>query len=566
MSTPISPRKEAALRSILILGGGVMQLPAIRLAKERGWRVTVADANPSAAGGQEAHRFLPIDLKDKEAIERAARMIAAEEGLDGVFTAGTDFSATVAWVAERLGLPGIPYEAALRATDKSLMRAAFRAAGVPSPDFVSVSGEEDPVGAAASLRYPLVVKPVDNMGARGIRRIDEPRELSLAVALARELSRSRKVIIEEFVPGPEFSLDAIVDGGRITITGVADRIIRFAPYFVETGHTIPTAADRATVERVCAAFEAGIRALGIERGAAKGDVKLSPAGPVIGEIAARLSGGYMSGWTYPYASGSLVTGAGLNIAVGLPAGDLSPRWKMVCAERAFISIPGRVARVAGIEEAERAPFVKNLFVRVAPGEPVTFPTNNVEKCGNVIAQAPTREEAVRAAEDAAARILILLEPTVAETAAFLFGDRERWAPPAFDLQAGGREPDPRAAAVASHLAELPLYRIGTGRTGIGILPLPGIEELDLRDWQGRRPGEALASAYELAPITPAGAREDFRLLLGRLFWQPFLRGSIQGAVWLAQTVEELLRAVAPEEPRSLEEGLFALLQAWEVGR
>jgi len=555
-------------RSILILGGGVMQLPAIRLAKEKGWRVTVADGNPQAAGAQEAHRFLPIDLKDREALERAARQVSAEDGLDGVFTAGTDFSVTVAWVAERLGLPGVPFEAALRATDKTLMRAAFRAAGVPSPEFVGVSEEEDPLRASASLRYPLVVKPVDNMGARGIRRVDRPQELPEAVALARDHSRSRRVILEEFIPGPEFSLDAIVDRGRITVTGIADRIIRFAPYFVETGHTIPTSADRPTVERVCAAFEAGIRALGIERGAAKGDVKLSPAGPVIGEIAARLSGGYMSGWTYPYASGSLVTGAALNVAVGLPAGDLSPRWEMVSAERAFISIPGKVARVVGVEEAERTPFVKELFLRVGPGDPVTFPTNNVEKCGNVISQAPTREDAVKAAETAAARIVILLEPTVAETAAFLFGSEKGWAPPAFDLQRKDRELDARAAEVGARLDELPLYLLGGGRRGIGVLPLPGIEELGLRDWQGRELREALATVYELAPVAPSGTPEegDFRLLLGRLFWQPFLRGTIQGAVWLAQSVAELFRFAAPEEPHALEEGLFSLLKAWEVDR
>ncbi len=562
---PVRSGREAA-RSILILGGGVMQLPAIRLAKERRWRVTVADGNPQAVGAQEADRCLPIDLKDNEAIERAARRLAAEDGLDGVFTAGTDFSVTVAWVAERLGLPGIPYEVARRATDKALMRAAFRAAGVPSPDFVGVSEEEDPVRAASRLRYPLVVKPVDNMGARGIRRIDEPGELPEAVALARGHSRSRRVILEEFIPGPEFSLDAIVDGGRITVTGIADRIIRFAPYFVETGHTIPTAADRATIEGLCSVFEAGIRALGIERGAAKGDVKLSPEGPVIGEIAARLSGGYMSGWTYPYASGSLVTGAALNIAVGLPAGDLSPRWRMVSAERAFFSIPGRVAQVVGLEETRRAPFVKDLFLRVGKGDSVTFPTNNVEKCGNVISQAPTREAAVKASEAAAARIVILLEPTAAETAGFLFDGGEGWVPPAFDLRASEQDGDPLAVEIRAHLAELPLFLLGAGQEGIGVLPLAGIEALRARDWHGRGPLEALATVYELAPVAPAAVRESgsFRLLLGRLFWQTFLRGSIQGAVWLAQTLDELLRGYAPRERHALEEGLLALFQAWGV--
>ncbi len=564
MSAPAVRSKGKAPRSILILGGGVMQLPAIRLAKERGWRVEVADGNPQAIGAQEAHRFLPIDLKDREAIERAARELAADEGLDGVFTAGTDFSATVAWVAERLALPGLPFAVAARATDKSLMRAAFRAAGVPSPDFVALGEGEDAVRAASALRYPLVVKPVDNMGARGIRRIDRPSELPEAVELARSHSRSRRVILEEFVPGPEFSLDAIVDRGRITITGIADRIIRFSPYFVETGHTIPTSADRSSVERVCAVFKAGIRALGIENGAAKGDIKLSPAGPVVGEIAARLSGGYMSGWTYPYASGSLVTGAALNLAVGLPAGDLSPRWAMFCAERAFISIPGQVERVIGTEEAERAPFVKKLFLRVGPGDRVVFPTNNVEKCGNLISQAPTRRQAVESAEAAAARIAILLKPSAAETASFLFAGDGGWPPPAYDLSGAAQASDPRALDVATRLAALPLYLSGGGRAGIGVLPLAGIEELDVRDWQGRGPREALARIYELGPLEPAGSRVsgEYHLLLGRLFWDAFLRASIQGAVWLAESVAELLDG--PDSAQSLEDRMAARLREWGV--
>mgnify|MGYP002388944453 CR=1 FL=1 len=122
--------------------------------------------------------------------------------------------------------------------------------------------------------------------------------------------------------GPELSLDAIVWRGRVTVCGVADRIIRFPPFFVEMGHTMWSALpadDRSAVERV---FTDGIRALGIDNGAAKGDIKLTSRGPMVGEIAARLSGGYMSGWTFPLASGVEVTRAALRVAAGLEPGDL----------------------------------------------------------------------------------------------------------------------------------------------------------------------------------------------------------------------------------------------------
>lgn len=600
-----APRRDRR-RSILILGGGVMQLPAIRLAAARGWHVTVADGNPRAVGAAEADRFLAIDLKEREALEAAARALASEVGLDGVFTAGTDFSATVAWIAERLGLPGIGYQTALRATDKSLMRAAFRAAGVPSPDFVTVKVGDDPSRLALSLRYPLVVKPVDNMGARGIRRIDRPAELPGAVEAARSQSRSATVIVEEYIPGPEFSLDAIVDRDRITVTGIADRIIRFEPYFVEMGHTIPTAADDESVERLRSVFEAGIRALGITTGAAKGDIKLSPGGPVVGEIAARLSGGYMSGWTYPYSSGMLVTGAALNLAVGLPAGELAPRWRMVSAERAFLSIPGRVERVTGLEEAERRPFVKNLFLRVGRGGSVVFPTNNVEKCGNIISQAPTRKEAVASAESACRQIHLLLEPGNPDTAAFLFGGAAAWAPSAFDLgEALGGRADSAATA-----ARFPLYEIVGGNTRIGVLSVfaglgarsgvgaqatgaPGAEEggaraetLGARDWQGRSIDEALAQVRELLPLVsfdaalPRKARapgphaapsdpvspaiDGPGILLGLLFRRAFLRGGVQGAVWLVESVARHIADIDVPSAPALERHMRELCASWGI--
>ena len=109
---------------------------------------------------------------------------------------------------------------------------------------------------------------------------------------------------------------------------------------------------------------------------------------MVGEIAARLSGGYMSGWTFPLASGVEVTEAALNIAVGLPPGDLAPRLRKVCAERALISIPGIVERGRGRRRgAEAEAESKRSFLRVAPGDTVVFPSNNVQKCGNVLAVA-----------------------------------------------------------------------------------------------------------------------------------------------------------------------------------
>lgn len=522
-------------KTILILGGGVMQLPAIRIAREKQWRVIVADGSEDAPGRELADIFLHVDLKDREAMTEAAASFRRRGELDGVFTAGTDFSSTVAWVADHLGLPGVDFETAMRATDKSLMRESFARAGVPSPRFLMVTTTADAQTAAGTMTLPVVVKPVDNMGARGIRRVDRAEDIPFAVEAALPLSRSGKAIIEEFIEGPEFSIDAVIENGKITICGVADRKIVFPPYFVEMGHTLPTQHDHKTVAALLEAFEDGVRALGIANGAAKGDVKLSPSGPVIGEIAARLSGGYMSGWTFPYASGVQPTSAALDIAVGDPACALDPMWKMVSAERAFISIPGVVDRVVGFESACQLPAVKNGFLRVRPGDRVSFPTNNVEKCGNFISQADTHTEAVWAAEEASRRVVILLEPGNLETEAFLFGCKDEWAPSAFRID----EPELR-----DRLARLPLLIDESNGAGgkLSIMPLPGIDGVQNLDWHGR----SLSRALEIVQQeTSTSINADGDIILGRVFWQALVRGGVQGGIWVVETVRRGLTERLP---------------------
>ncbi|MDR1635992.1 MAG: ATP-grasp domain-containing protein [Treponema sp.] len=547
---------------IIILGAGVMQGPAIRIAREMGLFTVVLDADPQAPWVSQADRFEQIDLKDKEGIEAFARSLKSQGGLSGIMTAGTDFSASVAWVAERIGLPGIPYEAALNASDKQRMRSCFEKAGVPSPAFTVLTGA--PRNKADSVDflpfpYPVVVKPVDNMGSRGCRRVDSPSELGVAVGEALGFSRSGRVIVESYMDGPEFSVDAIVYHGEITICGLADRHIFFPPYFIEMGHTMPTRFPREDQRALLDTFTQAVRSLGIagenSSGAAKGDVKLSSQGPMIGEVAARLSGGYMSGWTYPYASGVEPIRAAIQMAVGRRPEGLSPSRSWTCAERAFISIPGRVRSIQGLEEAKAVPGVRDIFLRAEPGKEVRFPENNVTKCGNVLAADPGREEAAGAAEKAARSILIRLEAPNAETRAFLEGSGPQapggpaaFPPDAFTLGAGLR----------SALEKLP-DPAPEGSGDLSLVPFPEFLSSGLEDYAGRGAAESLDAVRRITGLPlplagreigdPSGTAHGAACgladqdtggggKLGRAFWKALIRGGYQGAVYF---LDDLLR-------------------------
>lgn len=529
------------MKAVLLLGAGVMQGPAILAAKAKGYKVFVADANPHAPHRDLADVFLAIDLKDKDALLAAARTI---ENLCGVFTAGTDFSASVAWIAEKLGLPGIPYETAVRASNKAVMRRCLEEAGVPVPAFRVVQHtdalETVIAGFESRLRekhrvFPLVVKPVDNMGARGCRAVHSLPELVLAVGEALRYSRSKEAIIEEYIEGPEFSLDALVIDGTVVIRGIADRYIKFYPYFVEMGHTMPSLYPQDVLDDVVSVFKRGIQALGITQGAAKGDIKFSKAGASIGEIAARLSGGYMSGWTYPGASGINVTAEALDIACGLRPELPQETYHNVSAERAFISIPGTVLSAENI-----ARMYDHLFMRIQPGDEVVFPSNNVEKCGNVIVTRATREEAESLAEEAARNIIIRLKPNVRETDAFLSGGDAVhnkadaavvWPPEAFSAV------DAMVVAMAESMPDI-LRDERPVRT-VGIAPIYTIQDQNARDFQGRTIPESLALVQK---YTGARLTRDADLVLGRIFWKALLRGGYQAGMYIIDSMLAQRRA------------------------
>ena len=550
-----------------MLGAGFMQGVAIRAARALGCTVIAADGNPSAVCAAEADEFVCIDLKDTARLIDYARYLQQNGGLDAVFTAATDFSAAVAAIAAACGLRGHTLEAALNATDKVRMRECFRKAGVPSPAFIELTAAdlaapantlERRIGELAG-RFPLVVKPVDNMGARGCSLVKNLSELRKAAATALQYSRSGRVIVEEYIEGSEFSIEGLVFGGLLYVTALADRHIFFPPYFIEMGHTIPSECSQALADEVISVFERGVRALGLTDGAVKGDILVRNGKAFVGEIAARLSGGYMSGWTVPYSCGLDITSAALTLALGgsprlhtcgkdsfvVP---LKQNCQFVSAERAWISIPGQVAAVSGLEAARAAPFVKDVFPRAGAGDTVVFPQNNVEKCGNVLSAAPSRREAVEASEAACRKIILRLTPHVAETDAFLAElhspAEQQTFPPNF-LQFMELLADADAARTAS-------FAVASGDTGAGasfeqllsnavyeekegfVLPCFLAAALDSAcDLQGRTLRELLCQALEEEPGLASLLRvaESADMQQKNAYWKALIRGGLQGLLY-----------------------------------
>ncbi|MGL1891746.1 MAG: ATP-grasp domain-containing protein [Spirochaetaceae bacterium] len=499
--------------NIFILGAGVMQIPVINKAKKMGHFVLCADGNSEAIGKSLPDIFYPIDLKDKVGLLNIAEKFHKKHTLHGVFTAGTDFSSSVAWITNKLNLPGITYEAAMNATDKIRMRAKFNEYNVPSPKYVEYSADMNINNIMGEMQFPVVIKPVDSMGGRGVCKVSNIEELVKASDLAISHSKTSRAIVEEYIDGPEFSLDALVIDGKVEVFGFADREIMFPPSFVEMGHTIPTNISEDMKNEIVTVFSQGVKALGINYGSAKGDMKYSVNGPVIGEIAARLSGGYMSGWTYPYSSDIDLIKGGIELALGQ---DLTIRKEdrgYYSAERAFISIPGVVKEIF-IKEKDKS--IKDIFTNCKVGDVVVFPTNNVEKCGNIISVDKKRDTAIKNAEKFAADIIIRLEPNEIATQDFLFSDKNIHR--AFDID----------NKLYSKLDQSVEIDNGT----IYINKVDKILKSRKKDWHNRTINRVLTilkNYYDIQFV------EDTNC--GKEFYESLINGSIQGVLYYLDTLE-----------------------------
>ncbi len=399
-------------RTIMIIGAGFLQVPVIETARRMGLTTVVTDYDPDAPGLKYADIAIIASTRDHEGTVRHARKYVREGGrIDGVLTVGTDASMTVAAVAAALNLPGNKFETAEAATNKIKMRQRFQAHNVPSPDFRECWDINDIYDFIKSHTFPLVIKPSDNMGARGVRKIESQREAEHAFQEARDASPSGECLIEEYIDGEELSIDALVYNDDIIFTGIADRIIAFPPHFVEIGHIMPSIQPAESIRDACDVMRKGIKALGITHGAAKGDIKITPQGAVIGELAARLSGGFMSTHTFPLSSGIDLMKAMIQIALGQKPDDIQPRHHYTAYEHALIPQPGYIESIEGIDETLALEGVKHISIRVHPGERIELPRSNVEKAGNIIVIGKDRKEALARMEQALTTVSFVISAT-----------------------------------------------------------------------------------------------------------------------------------------------------------
>ncbi len=408
-------------KTVLIVSGGAEAVPGIRRARELGLHVVVADHDPAAPGMALADDQLVISTYDARGMaEAAARFARAVRRIDGVLSIAANVPLTVATVAERLGLPGPSIETARLASDKLAMKERFASAGVPIPWYQAVESATALAAIARQRGLPLVIKPVDSRGARGVLRLTPAVDLGWAFDHSRSASPTGRVMVEEYLPGPQYSTESVLLASGAWMPGLAERnyerLERFAPFIIEDGGQQPP--DLSPVDRQALAdlTEAAGRALGVTQGIVKGDLVITPDGPRVIEVAVRLSGGWFSTDQVPLATGVDLVGAAIKMAVGEPLdpATLVPQRRQGVAIRYFFPRAGRVESIEDEGRFRNVPGINRIGFFVRAGDRIGTPTNHTQRAGFVIATGATCAEAVGRAESVARDIRIATVETGAD--------------------------------------------------------------------------------------------------------------------------------------------------------
>lgn len=381
-------------KKLMILGASILQLPAIEKAKEMGLEVIAVDMNPEAVGFDVPGVVKEvISTTDIPAVVEAAKRYQ----IDGIMTLATDMPMrAVAAVANEMNLVGIDVDTALKATNKAEMRLALQKGDVPIPQFYKVTNEEEYMEAVKHFTVPFIVKPADSSGSRGIFEVIDIKNQNLikeAYNYCRPFSRVGDIVVEEYMSGPEVSVETLSVDGVCNVIQITDKLTTGAPHYVEMGHSQPTRHSKEIADRIAEVAKMANRAIGIKNGPSHTEIIVTREGPKIVELGARLGGDNITTHLVPLSTGVNMVECCIKIALGEKP-DIEQKWCKGAAIRYFQQQAGQVKSIDGLEAAEDMPGVKQISIVHGVGQDVTDITSSGARMGFVISQDENAEKAI----------------------------------------------------------------------------------------------------------------------------------------------------------------------------
>lgn len=361
--------------------------------------------------------YAVADPTDQAALNAAGRALAERYEVAGVLTWTEWYLVPVARLARQLGLPTTAPEALQGCRNKHTSRSLFARHGVPSAASVSVRTEREAADAAALIGYPVVLKPAAHAASMGVIRVDAASELSAAYVFAAQTAshgvESTQVLVEEYLDGPEMSVECVTYQGQTTVVAVTRKTVGMAPHFEELAHMVD--ANDSLLADVAPVAVAALDAVGITDGVSHVEIRIVDGRPRLIEVNARIAGD-MIGHLVHLATGVDLARAAADIACGR-APDLLPTRGQAAAIRFVYPAYSGTLTARGVTKPTGG--VERVRFQRQPGDQLVLPQDGgnlfTARIGFVITIGPTATAAQHRAQEAYRHLDVRVAPA-AQTA------------------------------------------------------------------------------------------------------------------------------------------------------
>jgi biotin carboxylase len=393
----------------LLFVGGARPLPAnvdlavraLTQARVRGLRTYVTNrpavlaATPSVL--ELADAAFEADLsRTGETADWAVRRVAEGDRIDAVFGLHEVAQLETALTARALGVRGNQPESVETARTKDYCRAALAKAGFAQPAVRLCASASDALTFLETNAGPWIVKPRDAMGSVGVSLVRAAADLPAAVSL---LPDAGPFLVEQFVEGPEYSVEGILLAGEPLVLAITAKEKTPLPYFVEVGHVLPASLPEADQREIERQVGAALTTIGLRTGAFHVELWLTPAGVVLGEVHGRIGGDWIHALIEYAIPGLELFGLIFDDLLGRSPTPRSLAVTRSAAVRYLTPPPGRVFAIEGWDEVAAHPAVIHAELSVRLGDEVPVLTKSSDRVGLVVVGAADPEKAERLARE-----------------------------------------------------------------------------------------------------------------------------------------------------------------------
>lgn len=379
-------KKFMEKKAILVFGVGELQRSIIERAKKMGLFVVGIDPCADASCKDACDAFEVVGGQDYA----GTIAVCNKYGIRAIVTAATDKPLVMmARVAEKFGFPFFSVDTAVWSTDKFQMKKRFQEYGVPCAKGRLVSS----VDAVGEMEYPVIVKPRDNSGSRGVKLCRNKQELEISISEALNVSRLDTVLVEEFVEGREFSVESLHYEGKNEIIQFTEKRTTDFPYNVELGHKQPANLNDYEREQIHSIISQVAICMHFENCPSHTELKINDKGIFVIETSPRLGGDFITSILTPLSTGVNIEDQLLHIATGKPV-DIQTGHVEKASAVCFFSLPeGKVEAIdERINEVLTWPNVCAFKFNLRRGDEVSKITSSINRYGYFVISGNTRKD------------------------------------------------------------------------------------------------------------------------------------------------------------------------------